>query len=1249
MYHRFSRRSLAMPHGRKGFALIITIILMAMLVLLMVTMASLTRVETQIAANYQQVDIARRNALTALNIAIGQLQAAAGPDQRTTATAALGDAAVTSASDPSQQIGFTRTDTATTGLSTPTNGTRYWTGVWANKNNVGDPTQANNIYNANPSPVLLNWLVSGNTGSTAASLNSDGSLLAPATAAASAIPYTPIVTIGGLSDSSKATDNLYINSDPAKPAMLLVGPNTVNKDGSSSTGAAAKYIVAPLVPLKAKAASIPGLAASGPDVTIGRYAYWIGDEGVKAKYTLSDTNSSLTNTLASDAAAFRFGAAQRNGIEILPNHAAYPVNTSSLLNKVLQLSQISFADTAATPLKVRQYFHDLTTYSSGLEVDSLRGGVRQDLSNRLASGSSTPLTGAILPPTLAIVDSTLSNNTPKPSNLAGINWDILSDFYQNPVDNSTTSIQMRPASTTQGGITPVITKIRFGISVKVDAAKKLSVQIYPVISLGNPYDIDLEVPSNGLDVRFASGFTNGWGYLKLNLTSVATPARTQSLKVVENSQNPNKTSLLGGAIMRIPAGTKIPAGTVKIFSLAQDYPAYAPPQVVLLADGNGSVVNPTYALNTATTLTTDATYTQFKVGLSDSGTLAVYLLPADSSAVSLPITTNANQALAIQQLPGQGTQNWAAGYSQATLDFSTTPAPPVFSFGYVSVSLNLAPFINTNARGFGQVLANMNLRSSLMGEPLMSNSSAGGWTWDGRVYGSGPAYIKTTYPYSYTDNLYANWGDVAGRPSSLVLYSVPRRFSSSIAPILSLAQLQHANLSSDEITAFCEYPSAAGFTPASIPNSPNQPGNAIGNAFANPIINRHLTSSYWVCPNWNYYSGSKSANYYDISYLLNTKLFDSYYFSTLPQTAGGALSPLPNSRLKLTSSAPTSPSGFLSPISTATTKPDLNAGTAPAKYQTIDGAFNINSTSVEAWAAVLSGLRGLTVSTAAKQDGVNLTPYPRGLRQPGKQAPPSTVSGATGPSVSGTYVADTYCGFRALTDAQIYSPGSNPPTTATGLAVEIVKQVRSRGPFVSLSQFINRMLIAPPSTPGLVNETALTALGLKGALQAAIDNAGLNTAGFSSDNQFTNGSTSAGPPAKMWPGLKNGTTFSTTPNPSATDSVVDVNACLGSTSVGAPGWLTQADILQAIGPSLAARSDTFVIRCYGDLVSPLDSSAPPKARAWCEAVVQRVVDYIDTSVDPTTQFTNLPASSTARTFGRKFKIVSFRWLTDKDI
>jgi hypothetical protein len=91
-----------------------------------------------------------------------------------------------------------------------------------------------------------------------------------------------------------------------------------------------------------------------------------------------------------------------------------------------------------------------------------------------------------------------------------------------------------------------------------------------------------------------------------------------------------------------------------------------------------------------------------------------------------------------------------------------------------------------------------------------------------------------------------------------------------------------------------------------------------------------------------------------------------------------------------------------------------------------------------------------------------------------------------------------------------------------------------------------------------------------------------------------------------------------------------------------PIFLTQQDVLSPIAPFLNVRSDTFLIRGYGDYRNP--GNGQIQARAMCEAVVQRVTT-------PHAQTTPLTDLDTVRQllpadhpFGRKFKIVSFRWL-----
>jgi hypothetical protein len=92
-------------------------------------------------------------------------------------------------------------------------------------------------------------------------------------------------------------------------------------------------------------------------------------------------------------------------------------------------------------------------------------------------------------------------------------------------------------------------------------------------------------------------------------------------------------------------------------------------------------------------------------------------------------------------------------------------------------------------------------------------------------------------------------------------------------------------------------------------------------------------------------------------------------------------------------------------------------------------------------------------------------------------------------------------------------------------------------------------------------------------------------------------------------------------------------------------WLTQADIMTALAPVLFPRSDTFIVRAYGEAINPATGST--EGRAWCEATVQRVPEYFDHTQPAETALADL--SETNKLYGRRFKVVSFRWLTRSDI
>ncbi len=98
-----------------------------------------------------------------------------------------------------------------------------------------------------------------------------------------------------------------------------------------------------------------------------------------------------------------------------------------------------------------------------------------------------------------------------------------------------------------------------------------------------------------------------------------------------------------------------------------------------------------------------------------------------------------------------------------------------------------------------------------------------------------------------------------------------------------------------------------------------------------------------------------------------------------------------------------------------------------------------------------------------------------------------------------------------------------------------------------------------------------------------------------------------------------------------------------------PGWIRQADIITPIAPVISARDDTFTIRAYGD---SRDVKNPSRilARAWCEATVSRTASYVDPT-DPAEINPHSPEmkSEANKRYGRRFEIVSFKWLHPDEV
>ena len=93
-------------------------------------------------------------------------------------------------------------------------------------------------------------------------------------------------------------------------------------------------------------------------------------------------------------------------------------------------------------------------------------------------------------------------------------------------------------------------------------------------------------------------------------------------------------------------------------------------------------------------------------------------------------------------------------------------------------------------------------------------------------------------------------------------------------------------------------------------------------------------------------------------------------------------------------------------------------------------------------------------------------------------------------------------------------------------------------------------------------------------------------------------------------------------------------------------FLTQQDVLTGIAPYLTTRSDTYLVRAYGDAVNPFDASEVV-ARAYCEAIVQRLHQKHPSEPDAADPMTI--AGANAGEYGRQFRVIAFRWMTGDEI
>lgn len=1168
---------------RRGFALLITIVLVAFLVLILIGLASFTRVETQVADNTQKVAQARQNALLALNIALGQLQQTAGPDQRITARAEILDTASTTLRD--------------TVVKQP-----LWTAVWTTGPasldiaNSGAPQRQTSLGSTNPTTAQkvssATWLVSRPTPATA---------LDPVSYAG--------VTTGNTPDAVELAKNL--------------GPD------ENIT------VTVPLVPMTATPAGFT------TEQTIGRYAYWVSDEGLKAKVNLVDPTFASSDIAVNQ---LHHWVPQSSA-----SHLIIPMQSSTTdfrsiapetLDRVITAGSVAFVPSVSPDFKASKVLPDITLHSRGVLSDVRRGGLKKDLTAAFEDTANFDTFANANGPGLGMLYRTSVNGIPLRStggNLNqpdGLSWYSLFYHYQtyksalaspgagagpngvaDPSGSLPYALSPRGYSINRGGtnlrvgsLLPVAISYRIDVAISSydadpSAAEnwKLRLHYYPQLVLYNPYSVRLSLANFQYERRLDPFQAGDDG--RLSGTIGAYTIREASNNFVEINQAANN----GRLSLRTRAGDldTLEPGETRVFGLTADRsmpnlrdaitftdlassPGMSPdfyqyadlPEFPGTANGDDIVALVMSNNRQVRMQTNEVLLLPNSTKWPDS--------PGSGRYITTPIIGAANAAntwpadLRIRQLADNPRHVLGLFARFKGLDSASGGSGLTYS------NLNIRPPIFHGNSSVFNVFDQTQSASTLLEVYLPAF---------GQPYQDGLSDIALT-PSANGNHFQTTWGDSsAGLSSNSNIRPVLRDVATQ--PLVSLGQFMHLSaFSFNSIGIYEELALGTMFVGGSLPSpvvSTSQNNLSVGVGTA----------------------GGGQPNlrlFLDDSFLANEALFDRFFFSTVPP-AGSPPSGTtwPAAWTDFNNANPgTTLADASKPLLNARLRPLLTPGAAPAladlrsidkaaRHLLLDGAFNVNSTSVAAWKAFLGGLSGndlrifdattgTTTTVNLSSGSINKFPFPR-FWSASTSATPNT----------------RWSGLRVLDETQL-----------TELATRIVEQVKLRGPFLSMADFINRRL-GPPGQ-----------LTRAGAIQAAIDTTSPNLNSGIKTNVAAN--VTGGTPAVIADNLRDG-----------------ANA-LYDTTIGMPGYLMQQDIIQASSAAMTVRSDTFVVRTYGEAVNPVTGEV--QGRAWAEAVLQRLPDFVDPSLPAETDLSAAPASPakiTNETFGRRFHVVGFRWLSPDDL
>lgn len=1152
--------------SQDGFALVITISMLVLLSLLAVGLLGLSSITLRAATKDGAMAEARANARLGLLVALGDLQEAMGPDQRVSA--------------PAQLVH----EKAPRGL----------TGVWRSHH----ATAANP--SVDPDENFLRWLVS-------------------------------------CPDRAKQEDVSSLPTGNGR-VVRLMGEGTLGADASPED-----LLDAPVVGVE---------AADTP----GGFAYAILDEATKARIDLEPG----TNMLGEAGLQARLGEAVRFGAEavqeIAPDGFTWWENSGQ--GRALSLATGSLL-TGRSELEQRN--HDLTVWTRGVLSDTAKGGLRGDLS---VLCNSLPLAFA----KERIYSDPVATDAP-----SNPYWTLLRDFatrYQTIRSSTTGDFEVRaslpegftpyleegklvkpnPGSSVEGApLVPVVTKVEmvFSILTRDPHVGMGYIQAYdplhrymlymvysPVITIYNPYNIPMTFyPPRIRLANIPIGFQfyiNGrpqntqlvslnqcyiWRetnpnhrkefYLKLvDQRSDRGPSRARRMTL-----EPGEARIFGTAVDPNWTWAKEDMGNRTIFDWNSDVTSKAEPfELASGWNGPGVGFNLDYLHPKGFWL--PGTDESGAVMLRQDDTVNVSFAPLMHASANQQFTATVEldtggrgnyQPASVLELAFDSSEQLVEFFSDRHQDDIEFPAKMETDIRAIDLyerdSTPISDYVSVRPFAHFSFSSKTAIDAGTACRPGSTNPATGLIT---RIdAGEDPAIESMELALLQVENPGAgNAGAVEIDPQdrsysftgttamsgvrAFPLYEVPA------IPPQSIAQVRHAGLAN------------SGYLPHFAWTA--------GESWAHPLVPRDRV----VEP-----AGSQGAPYLDHSWLANTELWDSWFFSTICPYEGVAFEegreqgvkdvlrgflageqPLLNSRLALRRAADTEPSALATELLAADDAHQKIAG-----YLWVNGPFNVNSLSLDAWKAILTSLNQTEVSYSTYKNEIDWSERVKEREQVERPLPRHRHP--SGPPVNGASTReDRWRGFRLLETEDV-----------DALSEAICEVIRERGPFLSLAGFVNR----DPASGELDH-------ALRGALQEAIDRSGVNRI-FTSD------------PLEL---DRDGRHISLAEVQE--DGFAFPEAIAGDNFQGAPGYISQGDILSALGTVPTVHSDTFRIRSYGEATR----GGKVVARAWCEALVQRTPDFIDPQDPAETRPEDL-ASEPNRKFGRRFKIVGFRWLAPDEV